>query len=670
MKKKNKKNKKSLFRGFPKSSQWEQFFNVLSSKEKLVFFLFVLLFVVSYGFLLNSFYFKLTDVSADWGGEIKEGVAGQPRFINPIYLSDNDPDRDLVEVLFSGLVKYDQQGKIVKDLAEDFEIINQAKDYYFKLKDNLLWHDREELTTDDIVFTLELVQSPQYKSPLRIEWLGVNVERLNRQEIVFHLQKPYRSFLETIAHLKILPKHIFQDVAPENFPWILTSEEYLIGSGPFQIEQIAKDKSGSIEKIILKRNEQFHHEPAYLKRISFLFFQDAEAVLKAGRAGAIDNFSSADPKYLKVLEKTGFNLEKIALPRYFALFFNLRGSQALTKEIRQAIEYSIDKNEILDKVFLNQGAVVNSPLLDDYYQLVEPLSTAEFDPEKAEQIFAQQGFLKNPETGLMEKPGQAPVSFTKELKQSSQNSEVTALQECLARDSEVYPDGTVSGYFGPKTKAAVIKFQEKYAEEILEPIGLTKGTGKVGGMTRDALNEICYQGPRETTVLKLNLTTSDKFPLIDIAENLKEQLKRIGIELEIEQASLADFQTKILTERDFEVLLFGEALGQLADPFPFWHSSQKDYPGLNIAGYNSKNADKFLEQARETSDEQLARQSLEQFQETVINDLPAIFLVQPNYFYFLSPKIKGFGAEKITEASKRLSNIEEWYIKTKRIWLR
>jgi ABC-type transport system substrate-binding protein len=138
--------------------------------------------------------------------------------------------------------------------------------------------------------------------------------------------------------------------------------------------------------------------------------------------------------------------------------------------------------------------------------------------------------------------------------------------------------------------------------------------------------------------------------------------------VEVQKVSLADLQTNVLAKSSFEVLLFGEALGAVPDPFPFWHSSQKDYPGLNVAGYNSKEADKALEKIRTAQTEKDAKESLEKFQGLFLNDLPAIFLVQPDYAYLLSPMVRGFNTSKITEPAKRFSGIENWYVKTKRVW--
>lgn len=659
-----------FFNNFPSIPQWKRFSNSLSKKEKNLFILFLSLAIISAVFLNVNFYLKNTQVLPTFGGEHKEGLIGQPRFINPLYLSDNDSDRDLVEILFSGLLKFDGKGEIVKDLSSDYQIKNNGKDYEFTLKDNVLWHDGKPLTLEDIIFTIELIQSPLYKSPLRIEWLGIRVKTEGNNKVIFRLQKKYSSFLETVAHLKILPKHIFQDIPPENFPWAFVLKNYLIGSGPFKIKEIKEDKSGFIKKLTFERNEKFYDKKPFLKKISFYFYQNFDELTAAAKLGEIDGFSVSDPKYFNVLKKEGFNFYRIDLPRYFALFFNSKDSKILSQKIRKALSFAVNKEEILDRVFEGEGKVVNSPILADYFNFESPSQIFNFDIDKAKEILEEEGFKINPETGKREKVVVKKISlpFKRNLVYGSRGEDVRELQKCLAEDEEIYPEGEVTGYFGSKTRAAVIRFQEKYASEILFPIGLKKGTGDVKPMTREKLNKICVEQPEEIIPLKLALTTSDKFPLREIAEILKLNWQNIGADIEIKEVSLGEFQTNILAKRNFEMLLFGEALGSLPDPFSFWHSSQKDYPGLNITSYQSREADKLLEKARETLDETERKESLEKFQEVLLEDLPAIFLVRGDYFYFLSSKIKGYKVEKITKPSKRFMGIEDWFIKTKRAW--
>lgn len=651
----------------PRLSQWQYLFKVLSKKEKYLFFSFFFLAIISFLFLTFDWYFKNTIFVPETGGEYKEGVIGQPRFINPLYLSTNDLDRDLVNLLFSSLLRYNSKGEIIKDLAQNFQI-KENKDFYFQLKENIFWHDGEPLTVDDIIFTIELIQNPQYKSPQRIEFSGIRVKKGGRNKISFHLQKKYSAFLETIVRLKIIPKHIFQDLSPEDLPWILGTEKYLVGSGPFQLEEIKRDKTGYIKKIALKRNEKFYSSKPFLEKISFYFYEVPEVLFSALKSKKINGFAFSNPHYLKKIDKKKFQIYYLSSPRYFALFFNFNNSEILkNKEIRKALNYLIDKKEILEKVFLNQGKIVNSPILADYFGFSSP-SFYKFNLEKGGKILEQQGFYLNQKGFRVKIQEKEEILFKKNLKYKDQGEEVKELQKCLAQDKKIYPKGEINGYFDLKTKEAVIRFQEKYALEILKPIGLKRGTGEVKEITRRKLNQICSKKTKEIIPLELNLTTLNKFPLAEMAEILKNQLEAAGIKIELKKVSLAELQTDILAKRNFEMFLFGQSFGQILDPFSFWHSSQKEYPGLNITSYQSKKGDILLIKIRESSTNKERRRNLEKFQKIILNDVPAIFLVQNYSFYIFSSKLKGFSLKKFVSLSDRFTEIEKWHLKTKRKW--
>ena len=106
-----------------------------------LFFLFFTAFVVCSIILIFSTYRQHTVVVPDNGGIIREGVVGQPRFINPVYAASNDPDRDLVNLLFSGLFKYDINGDIAPDLVESYTLEEGGKTYNLSLKEGVLFHD-------------------------------------------------------------------------------------------------------------------------------------------------------------------------------------------------------------------------------------------------------------------------------------------------------------------------------------------------------------------------------------------------------------------------------------------------------------------------------------------------------------------------------------------------
>jgi len=652
---------------WPSRNQWFQFLKILSKKEKILFFFFFFLSLMSITFLLVNFYFQNTEIKPAPEGIFTEGVVGPPQYINPIYSPLNDVDQDLTELLFSGLMKYDGKGEIVSDLA-DCQVQEGGKIYECNLKENIFWHDGKKLTVDDVIFTIKIIQDPEYNSPLRANWLGVEIERISDSAIRFKLKNPYPPFLEYLT-LKILPKHIWEKISAKNFP---LSEQNLkpIGSGPYQFKELKKNELEKPLSLTLVSNPNYYGKTPNLSQITFKFFEKEEDLIWAFHTKEIQGFSISDPKNYKLLKEYCCSFA-FSLPRYFAIFFNPDKSKVLAeKEVREALNYGINKKEILENKLYNQGKIVDSPILPEIYGFSSPIKIYQFDLEKAKEILENAGFKEN-EIGVREKTIKKEVEFQfkTDLKLGSRGKEVEELQKCLANDPEIYPGGEITGFFGNLTKEAVIRFQEKYKEEILDPWGFEKGTGMVSKTTREKLNKICFETPAENLPLSFSLTTVNQPLLIEIANLLKEQWENLGANVEIKtfDPMTLELEKEIIKPREYEAFLFGQALSLILDPYPFWHSSQKRDPGLNLALYENKTADKLLEEARKTQNLQERTKKYEEFQNVLINDAPVVFLFNPDYLYFVSPEIKGITPKIIASPSQRFSEIEDWYIKTHRV---
>lgn len=142
----------------------------------------------------------------------------------------------------------------------------------------------------------------------------------------------------------------------------------------------------------------------------------------------------------------------------------------------------------------------------------------------------------------------------------------------------------------------------------------------------------------------------------------------IGAEVEIKAFPFNQLNADYLRPRNYDSLLFGEVLGEIPDPFPFWHSLQAKDPGLNLALYENKDADKLLADARQIFDEGLRKEKYAKFQEILLKDAPAVFLYRPDFIYLTSPKIRGIDPGFISDPSQRFAGIDRWYIKSKRVW--
>lgn len=175
---------------------------------------------------------------------------------------------------------------------------------------------------------------------------------------------------------------------------------------------------------------------------------------------------------------------------------------------------------------------------------------------------------------------------------------------------------------------------------------------------------------KKNTYFEIDLTTINQPDNVKIAEMIQKTWQLIGVKTNIKLIELDQIQKEILRDHNYEILLYGENLGYDPDPYPFWHTSQITYPGLNLSSYSNSKIDKILEDARKTTSTETRANYYIEFQKLLAEDVPAIFLYNPTYTYPQSKIIKGFDNHTIIVPANRLTNINDWYIKTKRVFSR
>ncbi len=171
-----------------------------------------------------------------------------------------------------------------------------------------------------------------------------------------------------------------------------------------------------------------------------------------------------------------------------------------------------------------------------------------------------------------------------------------------------------------------------------------------------------------TLRLEFSISTSDVPELKDTAEIIKEEWGKIGAKIDIKIFKPADLNQNVIRPRKYDALLFGEITGHDPDLFAFWHSSQRNDPGLNIALYANIAVDKLLADARKTLNLDDKLLYYKKFQEEISNDIPAVFIYTPDFVYILPKKIKGIDIGPVTTPSERFLDIQNWFIETNNVW--
>ena len=173
---------------------------------------------------------------------------------------------------------------------------------------------------------------------------------------------------------------------------------------------------------------------------------------------------------------------------------------------------------------------------------------------------------------------------------------------------------------------------------------------------------------KELLRLEFSISTSNIPDLVQTAELIKQNWEELGAKVNLKIYEIGDLEQNVIRPREYDALLFGEIMGKDPDAFAFWHSSQRNDPGLNIAQYTNISADKFLEEARTTFDIKKREDKYFKFQEEIKTDAPAVFLYSPYFVHLLPISMKGVDEESITVSSERFSQIYKWHIKTKKVW--
>ena len=173
----------------------------------------------------------------------------------------------------------------------------------------------------------------------------------------------------------------------------------------------------------------------------------------------------------------------------------------------------------------------------------------------------------------------------------------------------------------------------------------------------------------EEVQLAITLSTVNTEAFRPTAEYLSHAWEALGIPVRIEQFEQTDFVQSVVRPRNFSVLLFGSDVGRSLDLYPFWHSSQKDDPGLNITRYTNIDADSLLDKIRVTASETERDAAVLEFFRLLDEEKPALFLYAPTLTYLHHPALTiANPVQKVTTAHERLATITYWHIATERLW--
>jgi peptide/nickel transport system substrate-binding protein len=340
------------------------------------------------------------------GGTLIDAMTGEPSGLIPMIAGESAASA-IAGYIFNSLIKYDAKLELEGELAKSWDISRDQKTITFHLKPGLKWADGVPLTSADALFTWKLVTDEHTRTPYGADYkLVLKAETPDPLTFRVSYSQPYAPALDSWAGLQILPKHLLQgqDINTTAFA------RKPVGSHYYQLEDW---RNG--ERISLVRNPLATQGQAHIDRIVERIIPDSASQFLELLADNIDSMVLNPIQYARIFPSRPELGKKIALYRelgngYTYLGFNLKHKPFDDKRVRLAINYAIDKQEIIDGVLLGLGEPVAAPYKPGTRWVNPKLKPYGYDPKKARQLLKEAGFEDHDGDGILDRDGK-PLAF-------------------------------------------------------------------------------------------------------------------------------------------------------------------------------------------------------------------------------------------------------------------
>jgi peptide/nickel transport system substrate-binding protein len=317
--------------------------------------------------------YTIADTFGDWG------------YPSPYLRYPRGPGYIRMMFIFETLVWKDASG-FVPQLAEEWEYVAEENAYIFKLRHDVMWHDGEEFTAEDVVFTIDYMKAHPDPFVTLIGPTGIReAVAIDDYTVKLYLEQPYAPFLNDIAgSMAIIPKHIWEGV---DDPKSLTGTEAVIGTGPYTLADYSKEHG----TYLYKAYDNYYLGRPIVDEIKFVKISE-EMIPAALKKGSV-NAGDIPPEVISEMEEDGLTVITAPASWNLKLTINHRKEPLSSRQFRQALAYAIDR-EALVQITLRGHGVAGSPGMmpptSDWYNPDTP--QYEYDPEKAKQLLEGLGY--------------------------------------------------------------------------------------------------------------------------------------------------------------------------------------------------------------------------------------------------------------------------------------
>ncbi|MDD3312742.1 peptide-binding protein [Pseudodesulfovibrio sp.] len=339
------------------------------------------------------------------GGSLVQAMLGEPSNLIAILATDG-ASHEIASQIYVSLIKYDKDLNLVPYAAESFEILNDGRLLRFKLRHGIRWFDGAPLTARDVEFTYRLTLDPETPTAYKENLKAVSAFRLiDDYTFEVEYEKPFAKALITWA-MDILPEHALKGEDLLNTKYSRAP----LGAGPYKL---AEWTPGS--RIVLTANPDFFEGKPYIDRLVYRMIPDLSTQFLELKAGNLDAMDLTPLQHLYQTSGPGwdgsFNKFQYLSSGYTFLGFNMNHPFFKDVRVRQAIDFAIDRRELVEGVLYGLGAAANGPYKPGTWQYDETIKPRPYDPARARELLAEAGWADTDGDGVLDKDG-TPFAFS------------------------------------------------------------------------------------------------------------------------------------------------------------------------------------------------------------------------------------------------------------------
>ena len=349
------------------------------------------------------------------GGVYSEGLVGSLGRLNPLLDWNNASDRDIDRLLFSSLIRFDERGLPQPDLAESWGVNEEGTIYNFTLRANAVWHDDTPVTSDDVIFTIQMLQGAGslYPQDIKELWTKVEVTRLNEKNLKFTIPEPYAPFLDYLT-FGVLPKHILEGVSPEG---LMTADFNInpIGTGPYKFDHLLLD-NGQITGVVLTSFDNYYGKEPFIPQVVFRYFPSSAAALDAYEQGEVLAVSRISNDVLvDALESPNLSIYTSRMPQVSMVLLNLNNPEVPflgDAAVRRAMLLGLNRQRMISNLLSGQAIVADGPIFPGSWAYYDDTEHLEYDPEQAISLLKSNGYVIPAEGGSVRAKDNQTLIFT------------------------------------------------------------------------------------------------------------------------------------------------------------------------------------------------------------------------------------------------------------------